>query len=150
MRFATATVIIPTARNVATATIDPRERRARPQTPWPLVQPEPSRAPKPTKRPGKRKNPKVRLEMNNRTVAETQTINQRPKNKAKQKSKISQLIIAGGPETAADYRAHPSDASVPATSRLRTLLKKWLSKCCEERQAGCRQARPSLADPFPR
>jgi len=27
-------------------------------------------------------------------------------------------------------------------SRLRTLLKKWLSKCCEESQADCRQARP--------
>ena len=37
-----------------------------------------------------------------------------------------------------------------ATSRLRTLLKKWLSKCCEESQAGGRQARPSLADPVRR
>ena len=36
------------------------------------------------------------------------------------------------------------------SSRLRTLLKKWLSKCCEESQAGCRQARPSLADPVRR
>jgi transposase len=29
-------------------------------------------------------------------------------------------------------------------------FKKWLSKCCEESQTSCRQARPSLADPVRR
>ena len=29
-------------------------------------------------------------------------------------------------------------------------FEKWLSTCCEESQAGCRQARPSLADPVRR
>lgn len=37
--------------NVAVAPIDRRESRARPQTPWPLVHPFPSRVPNPTSNP---------------------------------------------------------------------------------------------------
>ena len=36
---------------IPVATNERGDRRAKPQTPWPLVQPEPSRAPKPTSRP---------------------------------------------------------------------------------------------------
>jgi len=61
---------------------------------------------------GKRKDPKACFEMNNRPAAETQTINHWSKEKTKQKQQISQLIFAGGPETAADDPAHPGDASI--------------------------------------
>src|ERR671917_2687039 len=47
----TKTVSIATPKNVAIATTERRERRATPQRPWPLVQPEPRRVPKPTRRP---------------------------------------------------------------------------------------------------
>src|SRR3546814_145305 len=47
----TVTATAPEVRNVATATIDRGDRRARPRTPWPLVQPDPMREPKPTSRP---------------------------------------------------------------------------------------------------
>src|SRR5574343_146335 len=42
---------MPVAMKVSVAAIERGERRAMPQTPWPLVQPEPRRLPKPTIRP---------------------------------------------------------------------------------------------------
>src|SRR5690606_27878954 len=47
----TKTVSAPVSMKVAVATMERGESRARPQTPWPLVQPLPRRAPKPTSRP---------------------------------------------------------------------------------------------------
>ena len=48
---ATKTVTNAVAMKTPVAANERGESRARPQTPWPLVQPEPSRAPKPTSRP---------------------------------------------------------------------------------------------------
>ena len=45
------TVRAATAMKTPVATTERGDRRARPQTPWPLVQPEPQRVPKPTIRP---------------------------------------------------------------------------------------------------
>ena len=47
----TNTVAKPAAMNVRVATSERGDRRARPQTPWPLVQPLARRVPKPTRRP---------------------------------------------------------------------------------------------------
>lgn len=47
----TKTVTIAAARKVRVATSERGESRARPQTPWPLVQPLPSPVPSPTSRP---------------------------------------------------------------------------------------------------
>jgi hypothetical protein len=44
-------VSIATTKNTDVATIERFERRAMPQMPWPLVQPEPRRVPKPTRSP---------------------------------------------------------------------------------------------------
>ncbi len=43
--------MIAVAKNTSVATIERLLKRAMPQMPWPLVQPEPSRAPKPTRSP---------------------------------------------------------------------------------------------------
>ena len=61
------------------------------------------------------------------------------------KSTIYNLLARHGWRKLMPRPFHPD-----ATSRLRTLLKKWLSKCGEESQAGGRQARPPLADPVRR
>jgi transposase len=57
------------------------------------------------------------------------------------KSTIYNLLARHGWRKLMPLRSTPN-----ATSQLRTILKKWLSKCCEESQAGCRHARPPLAD----
>jgi len=59
--------------------------------------------------------------MNNRPAAEIQTINHWPKEKTKQKQQISQLIFAGGPETAADDPHTP--AMRPSKSKKRALAR---------------------------
>lgn len=46
-----ATVTMPVAMNVSVATMERGDSRDRPQTPCPLVQPEPTRVPTPTARP---------------------------------------------------------------------------------------------------
>ena len=61
------------------------------------------------------------------------------------KSTIYNLLARHGWRKLMPRPFHPD-----ATWRLRMLLKKWLSKCCEESQTSCRQARPSLADPVRR
>lgn len=45
------TVTAPVAMKMITATRERKENLDSPQTPWPLVQPEPSRVPNPTRRP---------------------------------------------------------------------------------------------------
>ena len=50
-RVAIATVTAPVAMNVAVATRDERDNRETPHTPWPEVQPPPTRVPNPTSRP---------------------------------------------------------------------------------------------------
>ena len=105
-------MIIATARNVATATIDLGESRARPQTPWPLVQPEPSPRAAADEKTGKRKRPKARFEMNNRPAAKTQTVNHRSKTKPQEKEQIACLMFAGAPHTPRNDPAYPRDTAI--------------------------------------
>jgi len=98
----TATTAIAVAMNTKVAAIERGERRAMPHTPWPEVQPPPSRVPKPTSRPAAM------------TMAKLDGIQGvgtgRPTDEAGEEREAPAAVVAG--ERLAQDAAHPGDAAV--------------------------------------
>ena len=101
------------AQNTAVATIERLLKRPMPQTPWPLVQPEPRRVPKPTRSPATAITGKDARMLYGERRAGGQHVGEGAEQEAQNEQRSpSGLLRAFGGEQASDDAADPGDAPV--------------------------------------